>query len=241
MTNNLKQLKVEELNRYGKSISDIPPEAMKGQGKVIIRIFLKKFGFFGIFPFTFRVLGERRKLLHKYSKEYKELHNRIPKAAREITMMISFFNAVARNETKENAYEFCKSIFEGLAKDAYPALYQMKDLQQCEGDLFENYKKFNIAMFKGSTNDFNVKEIIEEENHLNIIVDKCLNVDAGIMFGCPEIAKLGCDVDKAGYPLIEDGVQSVFRRPCTLAKGGSYCDFHFYRKGFEPEKTYENQ
>ena len=28
---------------------------------------------------------------------------------------------------------------------------------------------------------------------------------------------LGCDIDLAGYPLIEERVCSTFRRPCTLA------------------------
>ncbi len=61
------------------------------------------------------------------------------------------------------------------------------------------------------------------------------------MFDCPEIAKLGCDHDLAGYPCIEDRCNAEFRRPCTLAKGGEYCDFHFYRKGFAPKGDFENK
>ncbi len=61
------------------------------------------------------------------------------------------------------------------------------------------------------------------------------------MFDCPEIAKLGCDHDLAGYPPIEDRVNATFRRPCTLAKGDACCDFNFYRKGFEPKGAYVNK
>ncbi len=241
MTTNQKTLKVEQLERYGKSISDLPKEAFKGQGKIMFRIFRKKFGLFGLLPFTFRVLKERRHLLKQYAKEYQNLQKLTPKGAAEITMMISLFNVIAQRESREKAYEFVKSIFQSVALRSMPALYQLDDLEKCEGDMFDNYKKFNIAMFKGSTQDFHVKAIEESENHLRIIVDKCLNVEAGKMFDCPEIAKLGCDHDLAGYPPIEDRVNATFRRPCTLAKGGTCCDFNFYRKGFEPKGTYVNK
>ncbi len=233
--------KVEQLERYGKSISDIPKDAMKGQGKIIFRVFRKKFRFFGLFPFAFQVLKERRRLLKQYANQYQELRKLTPKGAVEITMMISMFNTIAQKESRGTAYEFVKTIFQGLAKHAYPALYQLNDLELCEGDIFVNYKKFNIALFNGSTRDFHVQRIKESKNHLRIIVDKCLNVEAGKMFDCPEIAKLGCDVDLAGYPLIEDRVNSTFRRPCTIAKGDKCCEFNFYRKGFEPKGEYENK
>ena len=59
--------------------------------------------------------------------------------------------------------------------------------------------------------------------------------------GCPELAKLGCDHDLAGYPVILDQVDAEFRRPCTLAKGGEYCDFNFYRKGTAPPTEHLNR
>jgi hypothetical protein len=58
---------------------------------------------------------------------------------------------------------------------------------------------------------------------------------------CPELAKLGCDPDLAGYPLIEDAVNMEFRRPCTLAKGDSYCNFMFYRQGTAPATAHLNK
>ena len=61
------------------------------------------------------------------------------------------------------------------------------------------------------------------------------------MFDCPEIAKLGRDHDLAAYPFVEPKVDAVFRRPCTLAKGDSCCDFNFYRKGSEPTGPYLNK
>ena len=96
-------------------------------------------------------------------------------------------------------------------------------------------------MFEAGNSEFRVKEIEETNNHLRIVVDRCLNVEAGKMFDCPEIAMLGCDHDLAGYPIVDTVVNSEFRRPCTLAKGDCYCDFNFYRKGFAPEGPFVNK
>jgi hypothetical protein len=76
--------------------------------------------------------------------------------------------------------------------------------------------------------------IDEKDKHMLKIVS-CINVDIFGALGCPELGKLGCDHDLTGYPAIEDRVQAEFRRPCTIAKGGSYCKFIFYRQGTAPE------
>ncbi len=233
--------KVEELKRFGKSISDMPKEAFEGQGKVIFAAFRNKFGLFGLLPFAFQVLKERRRILKQYADQYKELRVLTPKGAKEITMMIAMFNVIAKRESREEAYEFVKGIFQSIALKSLPALYQLDDLMKCEGDVFDNFKKFNIAMFEAGDRDFHVREIEETDNHLRIVLDRCLNVEAGKMFDCPEIAKLGCDHDLASYPFVEPHVNAEFRRPCTLAKGGDCCDFNFYRKGFAPEGPFENK
>lgn len=233
--------KVEDLERFGKMILDIPDDAFKGQGLVIFAAFRKKFGLFGLIPFAIRVLLERRKLLKKYAAQYEKIYKLSKSAANECTMMVAIFNAIEKKESREKAYEFIKSIFQVVALKSLPALYQLDDLVKCDGDVFDNYKKFNMAMFKASNRDFHIQEIEENDNHLRIVVDRCLNVEAGLMFDCPEFAQLGCDHDLASYPYVDPQVNSEFRRPCTLAKGGNYCDFNFYRKGFAPQGAFENQ
>lgn len=235
-------MKVEQLERYGMPLNDMPKEAFKGQEKMIFAAFREKFGLVGLIPFALRVLGERRKLLRRYRKEYAEVGRKTSKAVqREFIMVISMFNALARKESRESAYEFVKGIFQRLSRQSMPALYQLEDLLQCKGDVFENFKKFNVAMFKSGDRDYHVKEIEESDNHLRIVVDRCFNVDAGRMFDCPEISKLGCDHDLAGYPPIEDKLNMEFRRPCSIAKGDSLCEFNFYRKGFAPAGAYVNK
>lgn len=242
MRNQTKSVKkVEELERFGKSLMDIPKDAFRGQGKVIFAAFRKKFGLLGLIPFAIRVLSERRNILKKYVTQYEKIREISPKGASECTMMIAMFNAIVKNESREKAYEFIKNIFQIIALKSMPALYQLDDLVKCEGDVFDNYKSFNKAMFKASDRDFHVQKIEEDDNHLRIVVDRCLNVEAGKMFDCPEFAQLGCDHDLASYPFVDPAVNAEFRRPCTLAKGGDCCDFNFYRKGFAPQGAFENQ
>jgi hypothetical protein len=232
---------VEQLERYGKSLTEFPEDALKGQGKIMFAAFRRKFGLLGLVPFSFRVLWERHRLLKQHAQEYRELYELMPRPAKEITMLIAIFNAIARKESREQAYVFVKSIFQVIALKSLPAIYQLDDLVRCDGDVFDNFKKFNVAMFEAGDRDFHVQKFEETDNHLRIVVDRCLNVEAGKMFDCPEIGMLGCDHDLAGYPHVDPVVNAEFRRPCTLAKGGSYCDFNFYRKGFAPKGPFENK
>jgi len=233
--------KVEQLERFGKALNDAPDDIFKGQGRFVLAAFRKKFGLLGLVPFAFRVMRERRQLLRDYAPQYAELRSRVtPELAKEVTTMIAMFNAVARNESRESAYEFVKSIFQAIAPQSLRRFYQLDDLVQCEGDVFDNFKKFNVAMFEAGSRDYHVQQIEETDDHLRIVVDSCLNVDLGKWFDCPEIAKLGCDHDLASYPYVEPEVDAEFRRPCTLAKGGCCCEFNFYRKGHAPEGSYQN-
>jgi hypothetical protein len=234
--------KVDKLERYGMPLNDMPKEAFKGQGKIVFAAFRKKFGLLGLIPFALRVFAERRRLLKIYPKEYAEVGKRTSKAVqREFVMLVSMFNAIARKESREKAYEFVQGIFQKLSLQSMPALYQLEDLLQCEGDVFDNFCRFNVAMFQAGDRDYHVQTIEESDNHLRIVVDRCFNVDAGRMFGCPEISKLGCDHDLSGYPPIEEKVQMEFRRPSSMAKGDCVCDFNFYRKGFAPAGDYVNK
>jgi len=236
-------MKVEELSRYGKTLSGLPKEAMKKQKAIVIGEIRRKYGYLGMFPFFLKVLKEQRALKRKYPQAYREALELSEETAKEITMLIAMFNVIAGKEGRENAYEFVKGIFEKVAVYSMPAFYQIDDLVKCEGDTFENFVKFNIAWFNAMDKEgtWIVEEMIEEKDKLTIIVTECANCVLGEAFDCPEIAKLGCDHDLAGYPVILDRVNAEFRRPNALAKGDEYCDFHFYRKGNAPDTEHLNK
>jgi hypothetical protein len=83
--------------------------------------------------------------------------------------------------------------------------------------------------------------MVDDGDRLRIHVASCANVDLFTAIGCPELAKLGCDHDLAGYPVIFDRVNAEFRRPCTLVAGDGYFDFNFYRKGTAPPTEHLNK
>ncbi len=236
-------MKVEELSQYGKTLSGLPKEAVKKQQGIVLREIRKKFGLIGILPFFIKLFLGQRRLKRKYPEAYQAVLKVGESAAKDVTMLISMFNIISRKEGREYAYEFVKSIFQKVAIHSMPAMYQIDDLVKCEGDTFENFVKFTSAWFKAMDEEgtWKVKEFKEEKDVLSFIVYECLNCILGKSFDCPEIAKLGCDHDLAGYPVIVDRVNAEFRRPHTIAKGDEYCDFHFYRKGTAPDTEHLNK
>jgi len=236
-------MKVEELSQYGKTLTGLPKEAMKKQRAIVLSDIRKKFGFLGMFPFFLKVLFEQKALKRKYPLAYQEALKLSKETAGEITIIIAMFNVIARKEGRENAYDFVKRIFQKVAVYSMPALYQIDDLVKCEGDVFENFVKFNVAWFKAMNEEgtWIVDDMTREKDKLTIIVTECANCVLGEAFQCPEIAKLGCDHDLAGFPVIIDRVNAEFRRPHTLAKGDEYCDFQFYRKGMAPDTEHLNK
>jgi hypothetical protein len=236
-------MKVEELSQYGKTLSGLPKEAVKKQQGIVLREIRKKFGLIGILPFFIKLFLGQRRLKRKYPEAYQAVLKLGESAAKDVTMLISMFNIISKKEGREYAYEFVKSIFQKVAIHSMPAMYQIDDLVKCEGDTFENFVKFTSAWFKAMDEEgtWKVKEFKEEKDDLSFIVYECLNCILGKSFDCPEIAKLGCDHDLAGYPVIVDRVNAEFRRPHTIAKGDEYCDFHFYRKGTAPDTEHLNK
>jgi hypothetical protein len=234
-------MKVEDLERYNKSFGDAPKELIKLMRREFLGKLRKRFGSIGVVGFFVRVMRARKNLMKTYANEYDALKQTVPnpKLIGEFVFVAAVYNALLKYETRDGAYEYLKSLLEGVWDQSLMMMYQVEDLVQCEGDVFDNYKKINIGAFTASSIEYNVKEINETENHLNIVVDRCLNVELANTFGVPELAKIGCDHDIVAFPPVEERTNSVFRRPCSLAKDGVDCDFHFYRKGFEPEGPYE--
>jgi hypothetical protein len=166
-----------------------------------------------------------------------------PEVATEFVLLTALFNVAARRKGRERAYEFLKRIFQRVAVHSMPAIYEVDELVACDGDVFENFKKFNVAMFEAMDRQgtWHTDSVVDEQDRLHIRVSTCANVDLFTAIGCPELGMLGCDHDLAGYPVILDRVNAEFRRPCTLAKGDGFCDFNFYRKGTAPPTEHLNK
>jgi len=227
-------MKVEELRNYGKSIGEIVDTTssivMIKIGWIIITSIIKKTGIIRFIPFMNRVKKEKKRIIRDNQEGYSKALKLGEEPANQFLTMTAMFNVVANKEGREEAYKFTKTMWQKYAKYTIPSMYDADKLSKCEGDTFSNYKKFNIAMFK-SNDDYHIKEIKDEPDCLTVIVDRCISVDIANALECPEVGMLGCDHDVAGYPYIEDKVNSEFRRQHTIAKGDGYCDFMFFKKG----------
>ncbi len=239
-------MRVEELKFYGNGVGELvdsmPIFVTIRIGWVIMVSVMKKSGLLGFIPFMININKEKKRIKKNNSEGYGKALELGKESANQFLTMTAMFNVVADKEGREKAYKFTKNIFQGYAIYSIPAMYDINNLLKCEGDVFENYKKYNIAMFKAIDKEgYHVKEIKDDPDCLTIIVDRCISCEIANALNCPEVGMLGCDHDVAGYPVIEDRVNSEFRRLHTIAKGDDICDFMFFKKGTCPFDASRNK
>ena len=235
-------MKVEELEKYGAPL-EMPKEAMKEQTKIMIKALKKKFGIFGMLVVFLDTITIQRKLKKEYPETRKKVLAISEVLEKELFIFSAIYLALSKRLGRENAYEFFKTkVMNEIAKTSMGLLYQLDDLKKCDGDIFENFKKMNIAMFERTTKDgtWLMESYQDEKDKLTIKVVTCTNVELFSELGVPELGKFGCDHDIAGYPIIEDDVNCEFRRLCTIANGDDHCMFEFYRKGTAPNNAHLN-
>jgi hypothetical protein len=68
--------------------------------------------------------------------------------------------------------------------------------------------------------------IADEKDHFEVDIKKCLWHDACVENGCPEICKYFCECDDVIYA---DLKRMEFKRKNTIGRGGSCCDFCYYK------------
>jgi len=236
-------MRVEELEKYGAAL-EMPKEAMKEQSKIMLNALKQKFGVFGIIGVLKDTIINQVKLKKENLETLRKITaiNKVLK--KELFAFSSMFLAIAKRLGREEAYEFFKEeIMNKIAKISMPALYQLNDLKKCEGDVFDNFKKMNIALFERTTKDgtWNMENYEDKKDKLTIKVTSCANIEFFDELGVSELGKFGCDHDLAGYSLIEDDVNCDFRRLCTIAKGDDHCLFEFYRRGTAPNNAHLNK
>ncbi len=234
--------RVEDLEKYGASL-EMPKEAVKAQIRIMFKALRKRFGFLGmlgVFLDTYLI----QKRLRRDFPETKERAAAIGKIIeRELFTLSGIFLALAKRLGRNEAYEFLKNeVIYKLALTSMPLLYQVPELKECEGDVFENFKKMNIALFERTTQDgtWLMESYEDEPDKLTIKVTTCTNVELFNELNVPELGRFGCDHDVAGFSAIEKDVNCEFRRFCTIANGDDHCLFEFYRRGTAPDNAHLN-
>lgn len=235
-------MKVEELEKFGARL-EMPKEAMKKQSKIMLKALNKNFGCLGTLGVFKDICCIQRKLRKDHPETQRKAAAMGSTNEKELFMFSALYLALAKRLGRQEAYEFFKAEFiNELAKTSMPAFYQLDDLKRCEGDVFENFKKMNIAMFERTTKDgtWMMESYKDEPDRLTIRITTCKNVELLNELDVSELGKFGCDHDVVGYPLIEKDVDCNFRRLKTIANGDGYCLFEFFRRGTAPDNAHLN-
>lgn len=236
-------MKVEELEKFGAKL-EMPKEAVNKQTKIIFRALRERFGVWGMIGVFKDTYTNQIRLKKDYPETRRKAAAISEVIEKELFIFSGIFLALANRLGREEAYEFFKTkMMNEIAKTSMASIYQLDDMKKCDGDIFENFKKFNIAMFERTTRDRTwVMENFEDtKDKLTLKITTCANVELFSELGVPELGKFGCDHDLAGYSIIEDDVDCEFRRMCTIAKGDDCCIFEFYRNGTAPDNAHLNK
>jgi len=235
-------MRVEDLDNYGASL-EMPKEAMKAQFRILLKALRKKFGFWGmlgVFLDTFSIQRRLRRDFPETRRRAMEIGKIIEK---ELFALSGIYLALAKRLGRKEAYEFLKyEVIYKLALTSMPLLYQVPELKRCDGDVFENFKKMNIALFERTTKDgtWLMESYKNEPDKLTIKVTTCTNVELFNELNVPALGRFGCDHDVAGFSAIENDVNCEFRRFHTIANGDDHCLFEFFRRGTAPDNAHLN-
>lgn len=90
------------------------------------------------------------------------------------------------------------------------------------------YRAYSKTFLKIMRNtDLQVSTQKEGKDYYDITITNCLWYNACVEFGCPELCRAFCEVDDVTY----GGLKKLgFTRTQTLGMGGTFCDFHFFKK-----------
>ena len=232
-------MRVEELSSFGKAFDHMPMSGQLIQVKLFLSQLKAKFGFWGMLAFLRDALRKKRELQKEHGATIGRDYATVPRSAiGELYLLASMYYLLAEREGRDAALQFILGIFQSMGPTVHATLYNTTDLLRCDGDVYTNFCKLNRSIFENSAAKgfYDVEEIRESPELQFVRLTRCLNIDLCTVMGCPELAQVGCAIDKGGYApdAMGDLVQLEFRRPRTLVNGDAACDFHYYRKGSAP-------
>jgi hypothetical protein len=231
---------VRKLPNYGRHITGLTPKGRKAIRRDLLFVLIRRFGLLSALLLLVRGALRGRREAKSRPQVLKKAQSYSREAGKDFPLLAGLFLVLSeRMGNPDRAYEeIFKELIIRNSHVSMPELYEVDRLEKFS-DPFEAFKEYNYGLFKGETN-FPIDSFNDDGDHFHFKVTRCIQTELAKEFGAPQLSKLGCDHDCAGYPLIEDRVNCIFRRPETIAKGGRYCDFNFYRKGTEPKGDLQN-
>ena len=228
-------MKVEELSMYGKSF-DILNRSLKNQRKILFTQLRKEFRIFEILEIALAIKKHSKRIRKEFPEAIMVSKCLGEGLLRKLILVASLYSAIVDKRGRKFSKKFISVLMQNIAPISMPHFYQLRDLVKCEGDVFNNLKKFNCALFTGNdkkgswiNNGFH-----ETTDLLEFKISSCSIVQFFKEINCSDIVAIGCDYGIAGYALIGEAVQCGFKRTGTIAEGSNCCHFCFYRKGTIP-------
>ena len=235
-------MKVENVSRFGESL-ELSKAGIRSQEKIIFKLLRKKIGVYAGFIVKLRLRKQTRRIRENFPAELERARKIGRNIDRQLVLMAALFFVLANYRGRRFARDFMTRLMQKVAPVTISAVYRLSELVKCEGDSFDNYKKYNRALFSYLNREgaWKNKVLNETDNLLEVEIISCFIREFFQTLGCGEIAGMACKLFLTGYSLIEEAVQSEFRRPLTIYNGDEYCHFKFYRKGKAPNDAHLNK
>jgi hypothetical protein len=168
-------MKVEELEMFGASL-EMPKEAVKEQGKIMAHALRERFGIVGMLGVFKDTWTNQRRLRRDHPEPRRKAAAISDIIEKELFTFAAMFLALAKRLGREEAYEFLRTeVMNEIAQTSMGLIYQVEDRKRCEGDTFENFKKFNIAPFQRTTRDgtWHMESYADDPDKLTVNVTSC--------------------------------------------------------------------
>ncbi|WP_372370012.1 L-2-amino-thiazoline-4-carboxylic acid hydrolase [Candidatus Uabimicrobium sp. HlEnr_7] len=229
---------ITQLKRYGKNLEMTPKTLLLKINWLFIKGVVREIGLWASLRIIPSVLFYTQLLTYKKGKGVVIGQKEFSKDdAKKMTILFSLLHVLTQKYGKNKAYDLVKKLTQDSSAIIMCYVYQVKELSKFS-DPYKAFCEFHKAMFH-QDHRYQVRRFVEEEHCLTMIVNRCANCQVAQAFQKPELATLGCDSDLVSYPIVMDQIGGEFVREKTLAKGGAFCEFKFYRKGHAP-KSYKN-
>ena len=118
-------MKVEELRQFGAPLQ-MPKEAMKQQGKIMLRALRQRFGFVGMLGIFMDTWFNQRRLRRDYPETGRKALAISDVIEKEMFTFSAMFLALAKRLGREEAYEFFKTkVMNEIAQTSMGLIYQV--------------------------------------------------------------------------------------------------------------------
>ncbi len=230
---------VEDLPVFGTAFDHMPRRGQLLLARSMLSGLVARCGVLGALGVLGRALARRSRLERSLGDSLRAEFPNVPRSALgELLLFAALYEVLTDAHDRETAYEIILDLFRPIGPGVHAALYDIDRLLEIGGDPYANFCALNRSFFESSAAKglYEIEEIRETRDLQYVKLTTCLNVDVFSAIGYPELARIACVMDIAGYGPegLAPRVGLDFRRPKTIMRGDDACEFYYYRAGAAP-------